>query len=88
MGCRENTLEEFLIEVKIEDYKIERTFLGTEMEGKNTYIPLLDEIPKLAEIAKQENYHVTVAENFVDVNAGSGLVHLSRQMEKKITTLQ
>ena len=23
-------LEEFMIEVKIEDYKIERTFLGTE----------------------------------------------------------
>ena len=27
-------LEEFMTEVKIEDYKIERTFLGTEMEGK------------------------------------------------------
>ena len=26
-------LEEFMTEVKIEDYKIERTFLGTEMEG-------------------------------------------------------
>ncbi|MBT3591749.1 MAG: class I tRNA ligase family protein, partial [Candidatus Nitrosopelagicus sp.] len=70
-------LEEFMIEVKIEDYKIERTFLGTEMEGKKYIHPLLDEIPKLAEIAKQDNYHVTVAENFVDVNAGSGLVHLS-----------
>ena len=70
-------LEEFMVEVKIEDYKIERTFLGTVMEGKKYIHPLLDEIPKLAEIAKQDNYHVTVAENFVDVNAGSGLVHLS-----------
>jgi len=47
------------------------------MEGKKYIHPLLDEIPKLAEIAKQDNYHVTVAEDFVDVNAGSGLVHLS-----------
>ena len=70
-------LEEFMTEVKIENYKIEKTFLGTEMEGKKYIHPLLDEIPKLAEIAKQNNYHITVAENFVDVNAGSGLVHLS-----------
>ena len=70
-------LEEFMSEVKIEGYKIEKTFLGSEMEGKKYIHPLLDEIPKLAEIAKQGNYHVTVAEDFVDVNAGSGLVHLS-----------
>ena len=70
-------LEEFMNEVKVEEYEIERTFLGTEMEGKKYIHPLLDEIPKLAEIAKQDNYHVAVAEDFVDVNAGSGLVHLS-----------
>ena len=70
-------LEEFMNEVKIEEYEIKRTFLGTEMEGKKYIHPLLDEIPKLAEIAKQDNYHVAVAEDFVDVNAGSGLVHLS-----------
>ena len=70
-------LEEFMTEVKIEEYEIKRTFLGSEMEGKKYIHPLLDEIPKLAEISKQDNYHVTVAENFVDVNAGSGLVHLS-----------
>jgi len=70
-------LEEFMTEVNIEEYEIKRTFLGSEMEGKKYIHPLLDEIPKLAEISKQDNYHVTVAENFVDVNAGSGLVHLS-----------
>ena len=70
-------LEDFMIEVKIGDYKVQKTFFGTELEGKKYIHPLLDEIPKLAEIAKQDNYHVTVAEDFVDVNAGSGLVHLS-----------
>ena len=70
-------LEEFMTEVKIDDYKIQKTFLGSEMEGRKYIHPLLDEIPKLAEIAKQDNYHITVAENFVDVNTGTGLVHLS-----------
>ena len=70
-------LEEFMTEVKVDDYKIQKTFLGSEMEGRKYIHPLLDEIPKLAEIAKQDNYHITVAENFVDVNTGTGLVHLS-----------
>ena len=70
-------LEEFMNEVKIKDYNVQKTFLGTEMEGRKYIHPLLEEIPKLAEIAKQDNYHVAVAEDFVDVNAGSGLVHLS-----------
>jgi isoleucyl-tRNA synthetase len=48
-------VEEFMTEIKIKDYKIEKTFLGTEMEGKKYIHPLLDEIPKLAEIAKQDN---------------------------------
>ena len=47
------------------------------MEGKKYIHPLLDEIPKLAEISKQDNYHVTVAENFVDVNAGSASSSIS-----------
>ena len=57
--------------------KLKEHFWEPKMEGKKYIHPLLDEIPKLAEIAKQDNYHITVAENFVDVNAGSGLVHLS-----------
>jgi len=28
-------------------------------------------------MAKMENYHITIAEKFVDVNAGTGIVHLS-----------
>jgi isoleucyl-tRNA synthetase len=70
-------LEEFMTEVKIEDYKIEKTSKGSEFEGRKYIHPLLDKIPALAECAKKENYHVAVSENFVDVTAGSGLVHLS-----------
>ena len=70
-------LEEFMQEIKIEDYKVLRTMLGSEFEGKKYVHPLLDQIPKLAELAQNDNYHVIVSEDFVDANTGSGLVHLS-----------
>ncbi len=70
-------LEEFMTEVKIEDYKIEKTSKGSEFEGRKYIHPLLDKIPELAECAKNENFHVAVSEDFVDATTGSGLVHLS-----------
>ena len=70
-------LEEFMVEVKIEDYKIEKTVKGSEFEGKKYIHPLLNLVPELEQCAKSDNYHVAVAESFVDVTAGSGLVHLS-----------
>ena len=70
-------LEEFMAEVKIEDYTIVKTSKGSEFEGKKYLHPLLDKIPELAECAKKENYHVAVSEVFVDATTGSGLVHLS-----------
>lgn len=70
-------LEEFMTEVKIEEYKIEKTAKGSEFEGKKYIHPLLDLIPELKEISKLDNYHVAVSETFVDASTGSGLVHLS-----------
>ena len=70
-------LEEFMAEVKIEEYKIEKTAKGSEFEGKKYIHPLLDLIPELNEISKLDNYHVAVSETFVDASTGSGLVHLS-----------
>ena len=70
-------LEEFMAEVKIEEYKIEKTAKGSEFEGKKYIHPLLDLIPELKEISKLDNYHVAVSEPYVDASEGSGLVHLS-----------
>ena len=70
-------LEEFMKEAKIEDYQILKTVTGSEFEGKKYIHPLLDNISGLEKISKQENYHVTIAEQFVDVNTGTGIVHLS-----------
>ncbi len=70
-------LEEFLNEIKIEDYKIEKTIKGSEFEGKKYIHPLLNLISGLEECSIEDNFHVVVSEEFVDATTGSGLVHLS-----------
>nr|AIE96541.1 isoleucyl-tRNA synthetase (IARS, ileS) [uncultured marine thaumarchaeote AD1000_80_F03] len=70
-------LEEFMKEAKIEDYKVLKTVNGSEFEGKKYTHPLLGDISGLEKMSKLENYHIAVAEKFVDVNAGTGIVHLS-----------
>ena len=66
-----------MAEVKIEDYKIQKTEKGSTFEGKKYIHPLMDLIPELKEYSKAENFHVGVSEAFVDASTGSGLVHLS-----------
>ena len=80
-------LQEFLDETKINEKKqqkendsitILKTSKGSEFEGKRYIHPLLDEIPILKELTqKYSNYHVAIADDFVDISTGSGLVHLS-----------
>jgi len=70
-------LEEFVKEVKVEDYKVLKTVNGSEFEGKKYTHPLLSDISGLEKMSKLENYHIAIAEKFVDVNAGTGIVHLS-----------
>ena len=50
---------------------------GSSFEGLKYEHPLLDVLPRLAELARGPKYHVAVCEKFVDAGAGSGLVHLS-----------
>ncbi len=69
--------DELLQEAKITEYRIIKTAKGSEFEGKRYIHPLYDEIPALQKLAEKENYHTTVAEEFVDASTGSGLVHLS-----------
>ena len=70
-------LEEFMVEVHIENYQVLKTVSGSDFEGKKYIHPLLDKIPELEKLSRKDNYHVVVSEEFVDVNTGSGLVHLS-----------
>ncbi|MFZ0843263.1 MAG: isoleucine--tRNA ligase, partial [Nitrosotalea sp.] len=73
----EKRLEEFMKETKIEQYEIIKTIKGIELEGKKYIHPLLDEITGLQEFSKLPKFHIAVAESFVDIQTGSGLVHLS-----------
>jgi len=70
-------LEELFKEINIEGYEIIKTVKGSEFEGKKYVHPLLNLIPGLDECAKENNFHVAVSEEFVEITTGSGLVHLS-----------
>ncbi|MFI5416276.1 MAG: class I tRNA ligase family protein, partial [Nitrososphaerales archaeon] len=73
----EKRLEEFMKEAKIEKYTVIKTIKGSTLEGKKYIHPLLDEISGLKEFSKSPKFHIAVAESFVDIQTGSGLVHLS-----------
>jgi isoleucyl-tRNA synthetase len=70
-------LNDLMSELKIKDYKIINTLYGKELEGKYYIHPLIKDIPGLYELASQKLIHFVVAEDFVDVTTGSGIVHLS-----------
>jgi len=70
-------LEEFMKEVRIDDFAVLKTVKGDSLEKKKYKHPLLDEIPGLKERAALAQFHFVVAESFVDIQTGSGLVHLS-----------
>ncbi|MGI0019358.1 MAG: isoleucine--tRNA ligase [Nitrososphaera sp.] len=70
-------LQELMKELRIEDYRIEKEVTGKELDGRHYIHPLLQMIPGLDELAKSGSIHFVVAEEFVDVATGSGLVHLS-----------
>ncbi len=70
-------LEEFAKEARIEEYAVVKEVKGSSLEGKKYIHPLLDEIPGLKKHTALANFHIVVSEDFVDIQTGSGLVHLS-----------
>ena len=73
----ESRVKELMADLKIENYEIVDTFLGIKLEGQYYIHPLLETIPGLSSLASQGKIHFVVAENYVDVTTGSGIVHLS-----------
>lgn len=71
----QNRLEPLMNELKMTNYSIVKKVQGSELDGKRYVHPLLDNIPGLRELA--DKIHIVIAEKFVDINTGSGLVHLS-----------
>jgi isoleucyl-tRNA synthetase len=54
-----------------------RRVRGEELEGLHYAHPLLDQIPGLNRDEYRGRVHVVVAEDYVDVTTGTGLVHMS-----------
>ena len=70
-------LEELMKELRIQEYAVEKKVSGSELDGRHYVHPLLHLVPGLAELAASGSIHFVVAEDFVDIATGSGLVHLS-----------
>ena len=69
--------ESLLKELRIDNFEVISTTIGKDLEGLYYIHPLLNNIPKLRTMSKQRSIHFIVAEEFVDLTTGSGLVHLS-----------
>src|SRR5918992_1158269 len=70
-------MNELMKELHIENFRVEKTVKGSELDGRYYIHPLLHMIPSLAEMAANKSIHFVVADDFVDISTGSGLVHLS-----------
>ena len=69
--------EDLMRNLHIAEYSSVQIMKGRELEGLNYIHPLLSVIPGLANLANESKVHSVVAEEFVDVTTGSGIVHLS-----------
>lgn len=70
-------MPDLMKELRIDDYAVEKTVKGSELDGLRYIHPILHMIPGLAELAAKGSTHFVVADDFVDTATGSGLVHLS-----------
>jgi isoleucyl-tRNA synthetase len=71
----ENRLKDLMKELHVEEFSIDKVIMGADLDGQHYIHPLLDLIPELHRISK--SIHFVVAESFVDVGTGSGIVHIS-----------
>src|ERR687891_106403 len=70
-------MNDLMKELHIEDFRVEKTVKGSELDGRYYVHPLLHIIPGLAELAANRSIHFVISDDFVDTSTGSGLVHLS-----------
>jgi isoleucyl-tRNA synthetase len=71
-------VEAVMAELEINNYQITEEMTGKSLEGTAYEYPFKDIIPKQAELeTKHPLVHKVVAEDFVDVNTATGVVHLS-----------
>ena len=69
--------EDLMKELQIAEYSRVEVIKGKDLEGLRYLHPLLSVIPGLDDFSRKAKIHLVVAEGFVDVTTGSGIVHLS-----------
>jgi isoleucyl-tRNA synthetase len=73
----EKRLEPLRKEIGVEFGDVVKRSLGKELEGLKYLPPLSEEVSGQRELSKDGKVHFVVAEDFVDITTGSGVVHLS-----------
>jgi isoleucyl-tRNA synthetase len=73
----QDRVEGLMKELQISEYTRIGAIKGKDLEGLHYQHPLLSVIPGLKDLVGKESIHMVVAEDFVDVTTGSGIVHLS-----------
>ncbi len=71
-------LEPLMKELKIQNYEVKQSVEGQELDGLRYEYPIADLVPEQGGLDWESPLvHSVVAEEFVDVTTGSGLVHMA-----------
>jgi isoleucyl-tRNA synthetase len=73
----QDRMDSLMKDLQIVEFSIVEAMKGRDLEGIRYVHPLLSMIPGLGDLARRAKIHMVVAEEFVDVASGSGIVHLS-----------
>jgi isoleucyl-tRNA synthetase len=73
----QDRVEGLMKELQISEYSRIGVKKGKDLEGLRYQHPLLSAIPGLQDLVGKAKIHTVIAEDFVDVTTGSGIVHLS-----------
>lgn len=73
----QDRMDSLMKDLQIVEFSIVEVMKGRDLEGIRYLHPLLSMIPGLDDLARKAKIHMVVAEEFVDVASGSGIVHLS-----------
>ena len=73
----QDRMDSLMKDLQIVEFSIVEAVKGRDLEGIRYLHPLLSMIPGLDDLARKAKIHMVVAEEFVDVASGSGIVHLS-----------
>jgi isoleucyl-tRNA synthetase len=70
-------VEAVMQELKVENYQVTETVMGSQLEGVRYEYPFMDMVPRQHELDREPLVHTVVNEDFVDLSTATGVVHLA-----------